>query len=119
MLRVSRVLVKRYRDYFFLEWAFLSCLSYRIVGLNQRLLDEKKTRNTIFTILLSAVPKGFLNDPGKGRKVWTWPWSALQALMSLKVHRFKEDSEGKWGNDDHESSEFCFVGRLGRSLAAI
>lgn len=73
----------------------LGCLNDRIVGLSQHLLDEK-IKNTTFTLPLNTVPKGSLDDLGKGDRGWIWPGPALQALMSLKVHRPNKDSEGKW-----------------------
>lgn len=76
---------------------------------------KKKTLNTTFTLFPDPVPKGSLDDTGKGGRVQTWPWLALQALMCLKVHRPKKDSEGKWGMMIHESNKFHPAGSMGKS----
>lgn len=69
---------------FFLEWPCLSCLNYRIIGLNQHLLDEKRTRNTALTILPDTVSKESLN------------WTRLKCLWESTDPRRTLKGSGKW-----------------------
>lgn len=96
---------------FFLEWAYLGCLNDRIVELSQHLLNEK-IKSTTFALLPITIPKGSLDDPGKGDRVWTWPWPTLQA-------KSPQAQQGLWrevGIDDHETS-FTLWKAWGKALA--
>lgn len=60
----------------------LGCLNDRIVGLSQHLLDEK-IKNTTFTLPLNTVPKGSLDDLGKGDRL-DLAWASTSGSNVLK-----------------------------------